>query len=121
MPPGSWRTMTECSKKLVNQVAVCSVSEGNAKVAAGMLRPDVDSSQIPPGMGMNEAQEETLDTVARRHGATRVQIALAWLLASSPSILMIAGTSKVAHLEENLGAGQIKLSGEDMVELDKLV
>jgi aryl-alcohol dehydrogenase-like predicted oxidoreductase len=47
------------------------------------------------------------------------QIALAWLLKRSPVMLPIPGTSKVAHLEENVAAAAIKLSGEDMTELDR--
>lgn len=89
-------------------------------LAAGVLRPDLDKTQIPPGMGPSQAQEETLDAIAERNGATRAQVALAWLLACSPVTLVIAGTSSVAHLEENLGAGAIQLSDQDMVELEKL-
>jgi pyridoxine 4-dehydrogenase len=89
-------------------------------LAAGVLRTDLDKSQIPPGMGLDQAQEETLDAIAVRNGATRAQIALAWLLACSPATLVIAGTSSTTHLEENLGAGEIRLSDEDLAELDKL-
>ena len=46
-----------------------------------------------------------LARVARRHGATVYQIALAWLLARSPAMLVIPGTSSVAHLEENIARG----------------
>jgi aryl-alcohol dehydrogenase-like predicted oxidoreductase len=60
-----------------------------------------------------------LDAVARRHGATPGQIALAWLLARSPVMLPIPGTSKVRHLEENVAAAAIELSEEDMAELDR--
>lgn len=90
-------------------------------LAAGMLRPGLDKSQLPPGMGMSDEQEKTLDGVASRNGATRTQVALAWLLARSPVTLLIPGTSSVGHLEENLAAGGIRLSEEDLVELDKLV
>jgi aryl-alcohol dehydrogenase-like predicted oxidoreductase len=89
-------------------------------LAAGVLRADLDKSQLPPGMGLNATQETTLDAIAARHGATRGQIALAWLLAHSPATLVIAGTSKVAHLDENLEAARIALSEEDVAELDKL-
>ncbi|MGW6501362.1 aldo/keto reductase [Nonomuraea angiospora] len=51
--------------------------------------------------------------------ATRTQIALAWLLAVSPATLLIPGTKSVAHLEENLGAGVIELTEDDIAELDK--
>jgi pyridoxine 4-dehydrogenase len=61
-----------------------------------------------------------LHRIAERHGATVYQIALAWLLAKSPAILVIPGTSTVSHLEENIAAGEIRLSERDMKELDRL-
>ncbi len=59
-----------------------------------------------------------LDALAREHEATSGQIALAWLLARSPVMLPIPGTSKVAHLEENVAASNIELSGEEFAALD---
>jgi pyridoxine 4-dehydrogenase len=66
------------------------------------------------------ALDETgpLARVARRHEATPYQIALAWLLARSPAMLVIPGTSSVRHLEENVRAAEIHLTGEDLEELD---
>ena len=61
-----------------------------------------------------------LHRIAERHGATVYQIALAWLLAKSPAILVIPGTSTVSHLEENSAAAEIRLSEHDMKELDRL-
>jgi pyridoxine 4-dehydrogenase len=61
-----------------------------------------------------------LHQVAARHGATVFQIALAWLLERSPSILVIPGTSSVEHLEENVAAAEIRLSKKDMKELEKV-
>jgi pyridoxine 4-dehydrogenase len=58
-----------------------------------------------------------LARVARRHGATPYQIALAWLLAHSPAMLVIPGTSSVSHLEENIRAAEIRLTPEDLEEL----
>ena len=55
-----------------------------------------------------------LARVARRHGATPYQIALAWLLAHSPAMLVIPGTSSVSHLEENIRAAEIQLTPEDL-------
>ena len=54
---------------------------------------------------------------ASRRGATPAQVALAWLLARSPVILLIPGTSSVGHLEENVAAASIELSGEEIEEL----
>ena len=52
-----------------------------------------------------------LDTLARRHGAAPGQVALAWTLKRSPVMLPIPGTSKVAHLEENVAAANIRALG----------
>ncbi|MFF2327967.1 MULTISPECIES: aldo/keto reductase [unclassified Streptomyces] len=59
--------------------------------------------------------------VADRHGATRGQIALAWLLHRSPVLCPTPGTGSPVHLEENLGAREIRLSAEDMSRLEALV
>ena len=58
-----------------------------------------------------------LAKIAKKHGATTSQIALAWLLKRSPVMLPIPGTSKVAHLEENMAAANIELSDEDFEAL----
>jgi pyridoxine 4-dehydrogenase len=64
---------------------------------------------------------EPLHRVAQRHGATVFQIALAWLLARSPAMLVIPGTSSVEHLEENMAAAEIRLTANDIKELNSLV
>jgi aryl-alcohol dehydrogenase-like predicted oxidoreductase len=51
---------------------------------------------------------------ARRHGATVAQVVLAWLLARSPAMLPIPGTGSVAHLEENVTAAALRLTGEEV-------
>ena len=61
-----------------------------------------------------------LAEVARRNRVTPSQVALAWLLAHSPVMLPIPGTSKVAHLEEDLGAVALDLPPADLAELDKV-
>ncbi len=58
-----------------------------------------------------------LDEIARSHDATPAQVALAWLLRRSPSMLPIPGTSSVVHLEENVAAAQLELSDEEMERL----
>ncbi|HET9088776.1 MAG TPA: aldo/keto reductase [Acidimicrobiales bacterium] len=60
-----------------------------------------------------------LDAVAAKMGATTAQVSLAWLLARSPVVLPIPGTSKVAHLEENMAARDIELSAEDLAAIDE--
>lgn len=59
-----------------------------------------------------------LDTMAGKYGAHPSQIALAWVLKRSPVMLPIPGTSKVAHLEQNVAAANISLSDEDFAALD---
>jgi pyridoxine 4-dehydrogenase len=73
---------------------------------------------FPLGAGGLAKSKETLAAVAKRYGATTGQIALAWLLKRSPVMLPIPGTSKVAHLEENVAAAAIELSEDDFDELD---
>src|ERR1700738_4428067 len=68
--------------------------------------------------GFTPLQSTTLSDVARRLGATPMQVALAWLLHRSPNILLIPGTSSVAHLRENLAAGQLMLSSQALAELN---
>src|SRR5271167_2294977 len=68
--------------------------------------------------GFTPLQSSTLSSVAGRLGATPMQVALAWLLHRSPNILLIPGTSSVAHLRENLAAGQLTLSPQTLAELD---
>ncbi len=63
------------------------------------------------------AADPAIAAVAGKHGATPSQIALAWLLHRSPRILLIPGTSSVAHLEENLAAGEIALDADDLERL----
>jgi len=63
-------------------------------------------------------QVETVRQVALRHEASPSQIALAWLLDRSPVILPIPGTLSAAHLEENLGAGRIRLTDQDRADLE---
>lgn len=59
-----------------------------------------------------------LEKVARRHGVLPGQIALAWLLARKPWIVPIPGTTKIAHLRENVAAAQIKFTTQDMQEIE---
>ncbi|HEY8545259.1 MAG TPA: aldo/keto reductase [Acidimicrobiales bacterium] len=62
---------------------------------------------------------DPLDAVTREHGAVPSQIALAWLLRRSPVVLPIPGTSKVAHLEQNVAAALVELSDEEYATLDE--
>jgi len=68
--------------------------------------------------GFTPLQSSTLSSVAGRLEVTPMQVALAWLLHRSPNILLIPGTSSLAHLRENLAASQLTLSPQILAELD---
>lgn len=68
--------------------------------------------------GFSPLQSSILSDVAQRLGATPMQVALAWLLRRASNILLIPGTSSVAHLRENLAAAELQLSDAVMTELE---
>jgi pyridoxine 4-dehydrogenase len=68
----------------------------------------------PVGAGSTAEFGDALGQVARAHDATVTQVALAWLLARSPAMLPIPGTSSLAHLEENTAAAELRLSPEEV-------
>ena len=68
--------------------------------------------------GFNQVQSAALSDTAARLGATPMQAALAWLLHRSPNILLIPGTSSVAHLRENLAAARLALPADAIEALD---
>jgi pyridoxine 4-dehydrogenase len=70
--------------------------------------------------GFTPLQSSTLDAAAASLEATPMQLALAWLLQRSPNILLIPGTSSVAHLRENLKASMIEIPREVLGDLDSL-
>jgi pyridoxine 4-dehydrogenase len=63
------------------------------------------------------AHHRRLGKVAEAYGATPAQIAIAWLLHRSPVVLPIPGTSSLEHLEENMGAENLRLNDEDFAAL----
>ncbi|NEX94307.1 aldo/keto reductase [Caulobacter sp. 17J65-9] len=69
----------------------------------------------------NLALVERLDQIAAGKGATKAQIALAWLLAQKPWIVPIPGTTKPHRLEENLGAAAVELTPEDLKAIDAVL
>lgn len=73
---------------------------------------------VLPARGFTPLQSSTLSDVAASLGATPMQVALAWLLQRSPNILLIPGTSSVAHLRENMAAEKLHLSEEVLSTLD---
>jgi len=70
--------------------------------------------------GFSPLHSSALSSVAGRLGATPMQVALAWLMHRSSNILLIPGTSSLAHLRENLAAGNLTLSPETLAELDRI-
>ena len=68
----------------------------------------------------NLAVVEQVEAVAQRHGASPGQVALAWVLSRGDDVIAIPGTKRVERVEENLGALELELTGEDLAELDAL-
>ena len=73
-----------------------------------------------PVGGTRGLREPALEDVAKAHNATVYQIALAWLIHRSPVMLPIPGTASLAHLEENVAAGALKLTPDDLKKLDRM-
>ncbi len=92
-------TLTYCEQQDIGFLPWYPINAGK------LLKPDHPSAQ-------------TLAQIAARHSATVAQLSLAWLLQRSPVMLPIPGTSKVAHLEENVAAAELKLSAEETAELE---
>jgi aryl-alcohol dehydrogenase-like predicted oxidoreductase len=87
-------------------------------VAAGVAYvPYFPLGSAFPGMP-KVTDDRAVREVAARIGATPAQVGLAWLLAHSDNVLLIPGTSSVAHLEENIGAGAVGLTDADLAALE---
>ena len=71
----------------------------------------------PLGEGRHAGGGSALGRIAARYDAAPVQIVIAWLLARSPVVLPIPGTSSVAHLEENVAAASLRISPDDLTTL----
>ena len=108
------RTIAEvvCVQNLYNIAARDDDPLVGATAAAGV-------AYVPffPVGGVRPVTAAHLETVAARHGATVPQVALAWLLERSPNIVLIPGTSSRAHLEQNIAAGDLRLTGDDLALL----
>jgi pyridoxine 4-dehydrogenase len=84
----------------------------------GLARDGVAYVPYFPLGGFSPLQSSTLSDVARRLGATPMQVALAWLIRRAPNILLIPGTSSLAHLRENLAATGLELPDDVLGLLD---
>jgi aryl-alcohol dehydrogenase-like predicted oxidoreductase len=71
-------------------------------------------------MAANQRLVDTVKAVAGRHAATPAQVALAWILTTAPDAVPIPGTKRRAYLDDNLGAVNVRLTAEDMAELNGL-
>jgi pyridoxine 4-dehydrogenase len=85
-----------------------------------LAREDIAYVPFFPLGGFTPLQSSTLSDVARRLEVAPMVVALAWLLHRSPNILLIPGTSSVAHLRENMAAAQLTLSPQILAELDRI-
>jgi aryl-alcohol dehydrogenase-like predicted oxidoreductase len=90
----------------------------DTKLGEGDFRKTVPRF-TPEAMEKNQALIELLKRVGAEKGATPAQIALAWLLAQRPYIAPIPGTTKVARLEENIGAADIRLTRDDLAAIEE--
>jgi aryl-alcohol dehydrogenase-like predicted oxidoreductase len=79
-----------------------------------------DIAYVPffPLGGFSALQSDELSAIAEEIGATAMQVALAWLLQRSPNILLIPGTSSLAHLRENIAAAELELSADVLERLE---
>jgi pyridoxine 4-dehydrogenase len=85
-----------------------------------LARQDIAYVPFFPLGGFTLLQSSILSDVAAELSATPMQVALAWLLHRSPNILLIPGTSSVAHLRENLAAAHVRLSAQSIAQLDRI-
>jgi aryl-alcohol dehydrogenase-like predicted oxidoreductase len=74
----------------------------------------------PENLGANAALAGVVAEIAAAHQATAAQVALAWLLGRREWIVPIPGTKRVSYIEDNAGAPELELSGEDVTRLDAL-
>jgi aryl-alcohol dehydrogenase-like predicted oxidoreductase len=91
---------------------------GDEKLIASLGEQGVSYVPFWPLGGFSPLQSGTLDAVAERLGASPKAVALAWLLHQAPNILLIPGTSSVAHLRENVDAAALALPADALAELD---
>ena len=114
----------EVAKKITPIVSVQNMYNLTMRAAEPLLDKVTDEGigfipWFPLAAGPLAAPDGPLQRIAADHHATPSQLALAWLLKRSPVMLPIPGTSKVAHLEENVAAAQIELSDQEYETLSK--
>src|SRR5215510_13636965 len=95
-------------------------SRYDSELVAHCAREGVAYTPFFPLGGFTPLQSAVLDAVAARIGASPRQLALAWLLQHSPTILLIPGTSSLAHLRANIAAAEIDMPADAVEELDRI-
>ncbi|WP_027927891.1 oxidoreductase [Amycolatopsis benzoatilytica] len=93
---------------------------GDEKLIESLAGQEISYVPFWPLGGFDPVQSSTLDRVAARLEASPKAVALAWLLHQSPNILLIPGTSSVAHLRENVAAASLELPADALAELDRV-
>jgi aryl-alcohol dehydrogenase-like predicted oxidoreductase len=93
---------------------------GDEELIASLRDQGIAYVPFWPLGGFHPLQSGALDGVAKRLEASASAVALAWLLHQSPNILLIPGTSSVAHLRENVAAASLKLPPDALAELDAI-
>lgn len=93
---------------------------GDGALITTLAERGVSYTAFWPLGGFSPLQSGTLDQVAERLGTTTKSVAIAWLLHRAPNIVVIPGTSKVAHLRENLAATSLALPADALAELDAI-
>jgi len=111
----------ELAKKFATIVSVQNLYNVDDRSAEDVLeaceRDGVAFLPWFPLGGKGTPRHAALERIAKAHHATPTQIALAWLLARSPAVLPIPGTSSIAHFDENLAAADLTLTAEELAEL----
>ena len=93
---------------------------GDDALIDALARENIAYAPFFPLGGFTPLQSSSLSEAAARLGATPMQVALAWLLQRAPNILLIPGTSSLAHLRENLAAAEIDLPADVLNSLDSV-
>jgi pyridoxine 4-dehydrogenase len=127
----------------IRHIGVCNVSEDELDVALGITpivsvqnryghadrsseaivdRCEVEALAFLPWapLGGGNVSDGTVERIAAERGATPRQVVLAWLLARSPAMVPIPGTSSAAHLEENVAARDVRLTPQEVAELSRV-
>ena len=111
-----WMVPVVCVQNMYN-----IVNRGDDALVDLLAQQGIAYVPFFPLGGFTPLQSSGLKTVADSLGATPMQVALAWLLQRSPNILLIPGTSSVAHLRQNLAAGELRLPPEALETLNSLM